>query len=77
MNSVCADCGFLCRSFLYFQVMAATEKTKLLNEIETKIQSLNLLLSTIKADRSRKPEVLEGYRQQYHDMLSLNLKKRK
>ncbi len=77
MNSLCADCGFRCGSFLYFQVMAATEKTKLLNEIEAKIQSLNLLLSTIKADRSRKPETLEDYRQQYHAMLSPNLKKRK
>jgi phage terminase large subunit len=50
--------------------MAATEKTKLLNEIETKIQSLNLLQSTIKADRSRKPETIEVYRKQYYEMLS-------
>lgn len=49
--------------------MAKTDKTKLVNEIETKIQSLNLLLSTIKADRSRKPEALEVYRKQYLEML--------
>jgi hypothetical protein len=57
--------------------MAATEKTQLLNEIEMKIQSLNLLLSTIKADRSRKPETIDAYRQQYQEMLSPNGKKRK
>ena len=55
---------------LYLGGMGTTDKTKLLNEIETKIQSLNLLLSTIKADRSRKPETLAAYRQQYVEMLS-------
>ena len=50
--------------------MAVTDKTKLLNEIAAKIQSLNLLLSTLKADRSRKPETLEEYRKQYHEMLN-------
>lgn len=53
----------------YFQVMAITDKTKLLNEIGAKIQALNLLLSTMKEDRSRKPETLEEYRKQYHEML--------
>lgn len=56
--------------------MAATDKTKLLNEIETRIQSLNLLMSTIKADRSRKPEAIEEYRKQYLEMLSPKAKKR-
>ena len=55
--------------------MAATDKTKLMQEIEAKIQDLNLLLSTIKADRSRKPEVLEDYRQQYNTLLSAKKKK--
>lgn len=53
----------------YFQVMAITDKTKLLNEIAAKIQALNLLLSTLKEDRSRKPETLAEYRKQYHEML--------
>jgi len=48
----------------------ATGKTELLNEIEAKIQSLNLLLSTLKADRSRKPEAVEEYRKQYYEMLN-------
>ena len=50
--------------------MAVTDKTKLLNEIEAKIQSLNLLLSTLKADAARKPETIEEYRKQYHETLS-------
>jgi len=49
--------------------MAATEKTKLMNEISEKIQSLNLLLSTLKADHSRKPETTEAYRKQYNEIL--------
>jgi chaperonin cofactor prefoldin len=50
--------------------MAAAEKTKLVNEIEAKIQSLNLLLSTLKADKSRKPEAIDDYRKRYHEMLN-------
>jgi hypothetical protein len=49
--------------------MAVTDKTKLLNEIGAKIQALNLLLSTLKSDRSRKPQALEDYRKQYLDLL--------
>lgn len=55
--------------------MAATEKTKLMDEIEVKVQELNLLLSTIKADRSRKPETLDAYRVQYQTLLSGKKKK--
>ncbi len=55
-------------------MMAATDKTKLINEIEAKIQSLNLLLSTLKADRSRKPETVEEYRKQYYDLPGLKSK---
>jgi hypothetical protein len=50
--------------------MAVTDKTKLLNEIAAKIQALNLLLSTLKADRSRKPDALEEYRKQYYELLN-------
>jgi chaperonin cofactor prefoldin len=49
--------------------MASTEKTKLVNEISAKIQSLNLLLSTLEADRSRKSETIEEYRKQYYEIL--------
>lgn len=49
--------------------MAATDKTKLLNEIESKVQALNLLMSAIKAERSRKPEVLDEYKKQYYELL--------
>jgi hypothetical protein len=53
------------------KAMARKELTKsdLLNEIETIIQSLNLLYSTIKTDRSRKPETLEEYRKKYLELL--------
>jgi hypothetical protein len=51
--------------------MALTEKTKLVNEIAAKIQSLNLLLSAIKAERSRKPQVFQEYRKQYYEMLKV------
>lgn len=56
-------------TFFPLSVMAVMNKTKLLNEIETKIQSLNLLMSTLKADRSRKPGAVEEFRKQYHDLL--------
>jgi hypothetical protein len=51
--------------------MAKKELTKkdLLDEIEAKVQSLNLLYSTVKADRSRKPETLSEYRKKYLDLL--------
>ncbi len=52
-----------------------TDKKKLMQDIEAKIQELNLLLSTIKADRSRKPETLDGYREQYQILLSGKKKK--
>jgi hypothetical protein len=55
--------------------MAATDKTKLMQEIESKIQELTLLLATIKTDRSRKPETLEAYRQQYKALLGAKTKK--
>lgn len=50
--------------------MAATEKTRLIDEISAKIQELSLLLSTLEADRSRKPEAIEAYRKQYYEMLN-------
>jgi hypothetical protein len=52
----------------------AADKTKLMNEIEIKIQSLNLLLSIIKSDRSRKPEALAEYRKQYDQLLKGKMK---
>lgn len=55
--------------------MATSEKAKLMEEIESKIQDLNLLLATLKADRSRKPEILESYRYQYQVLLSGKKKK--
>jgi hypothetical protein len=55
--------------------MAGTDKTKLMDEIESKIQELNLLLSTIKADRSRKPEIIEQYKFQYKTLLAGKQKK--
>lgn len=45
------------------------DKTKLMNKIEGKIQSLNLLLSIIKSDRSRKPEVFAEYQKQFDQLL--------
>ena len=57
--------------------MAVNEKTKLLNEITARIQALNLLASTLKADRSRKPETIEAYRNQYYEMLSIDGKEPK
>jgi len=51
--------------------MAKKELTKadLLKEIELKVQDLNLLQSAIKADRSRKPEILEMYEKKYLELL--------
>lgn len=46
-----------------------------MTEIEVKIQSLNLLLSIIKADRSRKPETLAAYKMQYEQLLAGKKKK--
>jgi hypothetical protein len=46
-----------------------TDKTKLLNEIAAKIQALNLLMSALKSDRSRKPEILDDYKKKYADLL--------
>jgi hypothetical protein len=55
--------------------MADSEKSKLMEEIESKVQELNLLLSTIKADRSRKPEIIEQYKFQYKTLLAGKKKK--
>jgi hypothetical protein len=51
--------------------MAKKELTKadLLKEIELKVQDLNLLQSAIKADRSRKLEILEMYEKKYLELL--------
>ena len=56
--------------------MAKIEKTKLEEEIEDKIQSLNLLLSTIQADHSRKPETVNQYKKQYEEILRVKKSKR-
>jgi hypothetical protein len=47
----------------------ATDKVKLLNEIGAKIQALNLLVSTLKTDKSRKPKALQEYRKKYEELL--------
>ena len=51
--------------------MAKKEYTKkdLLDQIQLKIQELNLLASTIKSDRSRKPETLNEYHLKYLEVL--------
>ena len=49
--------------------MAATDKTKLLNEIAAKIQSLNLLMSALKSDRSRQPELRDEDKKKYQELL--------
>lgn len=41
-----------------------------MQEIESRIQSLNLLLATLKADRSGKSGTLDEYRKQYQDILA-------
>lgn len=46
-----------------------TDKTKLLNEIAAKVQALNLLMSALKSDRSRKPETVEEYKKKYAELL--------
>jgi hypothetical protein len=47
----------------------AADKTKLLNEIAAKIQSLSLLMSALKADRSRKADTVDEYKKKYLDLL--------
>ncbi len=47
----------------------ATDKKALLNEIEEKIQALNLLKSALQTDRSRKEETLIEYRKKYRELL--------
>jgi len=46
-----------------------TDKKALLNEIEEKIQALNLLKSTLQSDRSRKEETLDEYRKKFIELL--------
>ena len=47
----------------------------LLEEIEEKLQSLNLLKSALLGDPSRKQEDLEKYRDRFHDIINFQLKK--
>lgn len=42
----------------------------LLNEMEEKIQALNLLKSTLQRDRSRKEDTLEEYWKKYIELLA-------
>jgi hypothetical protein len=44
-------------------------KAELIDEIQFKIQQLNLLASALKSDRSRKPEALLDYQKKYSDIL--------
>lgn len=46
-------------------------KKQLMDLIDEKIQALNLLKSAIREDRSRKPEMLDDYRQKFHDLLEI------
>jgi hypothetical protein len=48
-------------------------KKKLLQEIDEKLQSLNLLKSALDADPARKQEELENYKKQFY--LLINKKK--
>jgi hypothetical protein len=50
-------------------------KSKLLKEIDEKLQALNLLRSALHADQSRTQDNLEMYQQHFHELI--NLKKRK
>jgi hypothetical protein len=51
--------------------MAKKEYTKkqLLDQIQLKIQELNLLASAIKSDRSRKPDTIMEYQIKYLEVL--------
>ena len=54
---------------------AKITKKELLDEIESRIQALNLLKSALLGERSRKPEVLADYEKQFHDLVALKKKK--
>jgi hypothetical protein len=45
-------------------------KKKLMDEIEEKIQALNLLKSALQEDRSRKTETLKDYQDKFDDILN-------
>ena len=44
-------------------------KKELINRIDEKIQALNLLKSALQEDRSRKPEMIEDYKDKFYDIL--------
>ena len=44
-------------------------KKQLLDQIEEKVQALQLLQSVIQGERSRKPETLENYKKQLDELL--------
>lgn len=44
-------------------------KKELIDKIEEKIQSLNLLKSALQGDRSRKPEMLQDYKDKFDDLM--------
>jgi hypothetical protein len=44
-------------------------KKQLIDLIQERIQALNLLLSVVKNDRSRKPEVLDYYKSEFDQLL--------
>jgi hypothetical protein len=51
-------------------------KKNLVDQIDEKIQALNLLKSALQADRSRKPEMLEEYNHKFQDVLQVKSKKK-
>jgi hypothetical protein len=51
-------------------------KKDLVDQIDEKIQALNLLKSALQGDRSRKPEMLEEYNQKFVDILTIKSKKK-
>ena len=44
-------------------------KKDLINMIDEKIQALNLLKSALQGDRSRKPEMLQDYKDKFDDLM--------
>jgi hypothetical protein len=56
--------------------MAVKTKKELIDQIDEKIQALNLLKSALQGDRSRKPEMLEEYNQKFQDLLEVKSKKK-
>jgi hypothetical protein len=55
---------------------AKPTKKDLVDQIDEKIQALNLLKSALQGDRSRKPEMLEEYKQKFEDLLQVKTKKK-